>query len=86
MYRIDPQRVVWKEAEGTVTVLLLESGQFFELNRVGSAIWKLLDDGKSPAEITAALHASFNASYAQLETDMERFFADMLLKKLLVAA
>lgn len=85
MAYIDENSVIWNEADDVVTVLVLVSGEFIELNAVGSAIWKSLAEHKSTNEIVDALAEKYNAPRSTLERDTENFIAAMVEKGLLNA-
>lgn len=86
MPHIDDNSVIWNEADDVVTVLILVSGDFIELNKVGSTIWKLLAEGKNQSEVVDALTQKYNAPRSTLERDTENFIASMVEKGLLSTA
>ena len=83
MLHIDPQKVIWKEIDGKVTVLLLESGSFFELNKVGGTVWKLLAEGKTISAIIEHMAGTFAAPSHQLTKDVNVFIEHTIKKGLL---
>lgn len=77
MPRIDPQKVLWKEVDGLVVVLLISAGHFIELNKVGSAIWRLLAENKSVDEIVTSMTRTYDVAADRLTADIQSFIARM---------
>ncbi|HEU5047156.1 MAG TPA: PqqD family protein [Rickettsiales bacterium] len=74
---IDSKKVLWKEVDGLVVVLLISAGYFIELNKVGSTIWKLLAEGKSVEEIVAAMMKIYDVAAEKLTADVKAFIERM---------
>ena len=53
-YRVASAKIVWQCFEDELVVINLESGKYYSVNSTGSAIWKLMEAGWSPA--AAASH------------------------------
>jgi hypothetical protein len=67
--------------EGGV-LLHLTSGQYHGLDRVGWAIWTLLDGAPSLPELAAALRAQFPDAPHELDRDVRTFVQDLLERDL----
>ncbi|MGD9922356.1 MAG: PqqD family protein [Pseudorhodoplanes sp.] len=50
-------------------ILHLESGTYFGLDRVGTRVWQLLEDGKSLSEICDVMLEEFDVGRDALEHD-----------------
>lgn len=85
MPSIDNNTVLWNEADHIVTVLIVASGDFVELNRIGSDIWKMLADGKDETAIVDDLASRYDAPRHQIEKDVKTFLDTMVEKGLLQA-
>lgn len=85
MAHIDENTVMWNESEDIVTVLVIGSGEFVELNTVGSTIWKLIAEEKSEREIVDVLASTYDAPRKVLEKDLRTFIDQMVKNNLLVA-
>lgn len=85
MAHIDENTVMWNESEDIVTVLVIGSGEFVELNSVGSTIWKLIAEGKSEREIVDVLADTYDAPRSVLEKDLRTFIDHMIKRELLAA-
>ena len=48
-YRIASAKVVWQCFENELVVINLESGKYYSVNSTGSAIWRMMEAGCSPA-------------------------------------
>lgn len=72
---------------GDETVLLhLGSGSYFGLDPVGTRIWQLLAEGKSPPEIRDLLVTEFDVTCDELERDIDRLLQELLGQGLIAAA
>jgi hypothetical protein len=72
---------------GDETVLLhLGSGSYFGLDPVGTRIWHLLSEGKTPPDIRDLLVTEFEVTREQLERDIERLLLELLAQGLIGAA
>lgn len=72
--RRNPSVVARDLAEGGGAVLLhLASGQYHELNPVGRAVWDLLEQERTVANVVEALRERVEDPPPQLETDVLAF-------------
>jgi hypothetical protein len=78
--------LVATEIDGEVVILGVESSSFYNLNRVGSRIWDMLDTPKTMPEICAALMARFNVTVADCQAEVRAFIERMLDQGLLETA
>lgn len=76
--------VPWKELDNTGIVLDLTSGDYFELDEVGVAIWRSLDGNKTLAECAKEIASSYAIAPEVVEPDVQAF-AEELLRKNLIA-
>ncbi|MGE0449290.1 MAG: PqqD family protein [Vicinamibacterales bacterium] len=70
--------VPWKELDGVAIVLVLGSGDYFELDELGLAIWKMLDGTRSLADCAAELSSTYDAAAGVLRADVEEFAGTLL--------
>lgn len=77
------ENVIWNEVEGTITILTAPSGKYYELNGMGSMIWKLVAEGKNKKEIIEKLKNQFNAPEKKIALDVNIFIERLLGQKLL---
>ena len=83
MSLIDSNTVTWKEINGVVVILLLSSGEFFELNKVGSHIWKFLVYGNTPDQIIEEMVKLYAAPANKMMTDVNDFIKNLVEKGML---
>ena len=67
--------VVAAELDGETVLLDVESGVYFGLDEVGSAIWQLLEEGLSADEITVRLIREYEVEAEVLRQDLAAFLA-----------
>ena len=78
------ERQVLSTVLGDQAVLMLtDTGQFFELDDTGTAIWSILDSDRGLDEIVAALMAEFDVDQPTCAAQTQAFLADMVAKGLI---
>ena len=76
---IRPSDQAIDSAVGDETVLLeLASGTYYGFDSVGTRIWTLLKEGRTPSEICAGLTEDFDVSAEQVEADVARFLDELV--------
>ncbi len=65
-------------------LLHMESGQYHGINPVGLAIWELIEEGCTVADIVAALRDSVEDPPPGLESDVLRFLTSVHERNLVV--
>ena len=84
-YRAAPRVVC--AGQGARTVLLdPRQGEYFGINEVGAAIWRMLGPGATLADLVEGLEREFEAPRARLEQDAAEFVACLCRRKLVVEA
>ena len=78
---IDPD-VTFRELDGEIVILNLETGVYFGLDRVGARIWRLIEDHGSLGTVLSALRAEYDATAAVLEHDLLALVGDLCAKGL----
>ena len=74
-YRVASPKIVWQCFEDELVVINLESGKYYSVNSTGSAIWRLMEAGWSPA--TAASHLLDHAPSEESREQVFAFWAKM---------
>lgn len=54
-YRVASAEIVWQCFEDELVVINLKSGKYYSINSTGSAIWRLMEAGWSPAATVSRL-------------------------------
>lgn len=72
---IRPQGLTWREIEGEVVVLDLESSNYLSLNATGSMLWRMLDPGATREDLATRLTECFGVDPDTAARDVEAFVA-----------
>ena len=83
MPHIDSNKTLWREVDGKVVVLLISSGNFIELNKTGSTVWKFLAEGKTVDGIVSAMLETYNVAREELVSDVNAYIGQMVSRGLL---
>lgn len=75
--------VLWRELDGEAILLDPQEGCSYNLNRVGTFIWKLLDGAHDIEGIATALCEAYEVDYPQALHDVEQLVNELLEQKLL---
>lgn len=75
--------VLWRELDGEAILLDPQAGCSYNLNPVGSLIWKLLDGQHSAADIVAAICEAYEVEPEQASQDVQQLLNDLLTNKLI---
>jgi hypothetical protein len=76
--------VLWADLEGETVLLDLDGGRDYNLNRVGSAVWALLDGERSLDRICSAICERFDAVEGEVRRDLVALIARLRQKHLVV--
>ncbi len=74
--------VLWRELDGEAILLDPQAGCSYNLNRVGTLVWKLLDGQHDTEDLVAAICAAYEVEPEQARRDVERLLDDLLTNKL----
>ena len=84
--RLVPSEHAIESRVGDETVLLhLESGTYFGLDAVGTRIWELLKEGRTPQEACDVIVEEYGAAPDVVEADARRFLSDLKANVIVVA-
>ena len=76
--------VLWRELDGEAVLLNPTAGCSYNLNRVGTFVWKLLDGKRSLEDLTEAVCTSYEVAPEQARQDIELLLADLRQNQLVV--
>lgn len=76
--------VVFRDLAGETVLLNLKTGVYFGLDAVGTAVWQLVEGGRSVGQILDALLAEYEVAERRCEADLVEFL-DALLDNDLVS-
>lgn len=75
--------VLWRELDGEAILLDPQEGCSYNLNKVGTVIWTLLDGTHTVEDIAAAVCEAYEVEYTQALRDVEQLLNDLREHKLL---
>lgn len=76
------ERVISSDLAGEVAVLDFKSGTYFGLDAIGAAIWKLIAEPHTVAEICDALVAEYDVEAEVCERDVIALLGELAAKGL----
>jgi hypothetical protein len=86
---VPSEDVVSREIEGDVVIIPLVAGigdaddELFALNGTGRAVWQKLDGHQTLGDVAVALAGEYDASPAELETDVLGFATELVWRRIL---
>jgi hypothetical protein len=75
--RLRPEALQWREIEGEVVAVDLETSSYLGANAAGAVLWRSLAVGATKEELVALLVAEFGIDAAQAATDTDAFLAQL---------
>ncbi|GAC1388422.1 MAG: hypothetical protein NVS4B7_17510 [Ktedonobacteraceae bacterium] len=75
--------ILWRELDGEAVLLSPAAGSSYNLNRVGTFIWKLLDGKHSSADIATDICEVYEVEYERALQDVESIIAELWSNNLL---
>ena len=75
--------ILWRELDGEAVLLSPTAGSSYNLNHVGTFIWKLLDGKHTPADIATMICEVYEVEFEQALQDVQSILADMRANNLL---
>lgn len=76
--------VLWRELDDEAILLDPQAGCSYNLNPVGTLIWKLLDGQHSAADMVAAICEAYEVEPEQASRDVQLLLEDLLANKLVI--
>lgn len=77
------ENVTWRNVNDEVTVLKLDSGEYFTFNSLGRDIWLDLVGGLNLSQIIDKVVMDYEVDIVQAETDVTKFASGLLTNGLL---
>jgi coenzyme PQQ biosynthesis protein PqqD len=77
-------KIVTRETEGELVVVLPEKGKFVVLNATGAEMMQLADGERTLAEIAAEIADRFDADLSRVQTDVLNFARDLTSRDVLI--
>lgn len=76
--------ILWRELDGEAVLLDPGAGCSYNLNGVGTLIWKLSDGTHSPADIAGIVCQHYEVEFEQACQDVDGLLAELLEHRLLL--
>jgi Coenzyme PQQ synthesis protein D (PqqD) len=77
--------VLWRELDGEAVLLDPTAGCSYNLNHVGTFVWKLLDGKHTSQDIATAICETYDeVAYEQALSDVEHVLEDLRSNELLI--
>ena len=75
--------IVYRELDGSIVTLSLATGEYVELDQVGTRIWQLIEQDGRQSSVREGLLASFDIDEDTCEQELNAFLATLLDKGLI---
>lgn len=79
-------RVVGTELDGEFVMLDPDSGNYYGLNEVGSAVWRFLASPRRLDEVVAHVCDGFEVTPERCRADLDRLFTELVARRLITVA
>jgi hypothetical protein len=81
--RLRAESLFWRESEGEIVALDAGTSQYFAANPSAAALWKLLGEGATEADLVDALCERYEVSREIAEADVSAFVRQLSERGLL---
>ncbi len=75
--------ILWRELDGEAVLLSPSAGSSYNLNQVGTFIWKMLDGELTSQDIAIAICQVYEVEYEQALPDVENILLELRSNNLL---
>jgi hypothetical protein len=75
LYRLRSRNLSWRETEGALVVLDLDSNIYLQVNATGMTLWDLLERGATIEELSGALQEAYSVGYGVARADALAFIS-----------
>ncbi len=76
--------LIWRLLDNNAVVVSPHVGEVRVLNGIGTVIWQLLVEKKSPEQIEDFLVANYDVSHEDAQRDIQAFFKDLTNRGILI--
>ncbi|MGH2872191.1 MAG: PqqD family protein [Solirubrobacteraceae bacterium] len=84
--RADRPDVIEETFDGEVTLVHLRTGIFYGMNATGSALWRQIEQGRTPETVARVLAEAYGVSRGTVEADIAPLIAELVDDQVLVPA
>lgn len=82
-FRVQVADVAAKVIDGEAIIMNLSNGLYFSMDKVGAAVWELMENGHSIGEMTDTLGGHFGADPQTVRGDLVRLLEELLAEGLI---
>jgi len=84
-FRMNRPKVVHETFDDNEVVMInLNSGSYYNLNKAGTDIWRLIEDGSSVSEIAEVMAHVYDSSGIDIESAVKQFLEELVQEDLIV--
>lgn len=83
MYQL-AEKISWKEMDGLVIIVDLESGAYFSLNSTASDIWQAIVSGKTEEEVKKIISEKYEVEGETIDKDVSACIDSWLSENLII--
>lgn len=83
-FKLNTPGVTYEMIDGEAIIINLDSGYYYNSQKLGALIWECLSKGASKIEIIEKLSEKFSEYKAQVSEDIEEFVKKAISEKLLI--
>lgn len=69
--------VLWRELDGEAVLLDPQAGCSYNLNQIGTLVWKMLDGTRTTSDIVSAICELYEVEPEQALQDVEQLLSEM---------
>jgi hypothetical protein len=82
--RLEPNtiEIAAKVLDGEAILINLSTGTYYSMDKVGTTVWVLINEGYSVAEIAKTLTTCYDADAAQVQNDLEQVLGALILERI----
>jgi hypothetical protein len=75
--RLRTSDLSWRELDGEIVALDGESSVYVATNRTGAALWRMIADGTSRAQLVDQLVGNFDVARERAEADVDAYLGQL---------
>lgn len=83
--RLDTTRVAWREVDGEIVAVDIETAEYLTMNGSGALLWHALADGTTEDELAAFLAETYSIPADQAGPDVQVFISSLRERGLVTA-
>jgi hypothetical protein len=84
-YCVDEKNVVWRIINGEMIILNFATGRYYNLNKTGSFVWKLIEKKKTVEEICKEIAGRYGIPKVRASRDVNGIIKDFKVESLITS-